>query len=354
MEKLVVSASRTRDVVCHAPGVLADILEGKIPCLLHRGAKPAAISLEQIHTLVLWTKTPFNILRNEKLRQVLKRFVHEYQGLVYLHLSVTGFGSTFVEYGIPGYEGLPEFLQQCFNEHIISPESVVIRYDPFCEIGIDGKIILSNMQTGLFEDIADKFSSIGTKSFITSRMDPIKYAFVTERMERKLGLKIYYPSYEKAVDFIRRLDDICSKKSLDFTVCCDLHCDCRYNFEIPCDKPYLHGLMNRRGCIDGRIFNRIKQERGQREYSASGVLHNDLTKGQRPECRCTWSRDIGYSAGIPKCFSRGSGCLYCYSQSVMSGELESEILAEINEIRRDSKAFFEKNSQYRKLLVNAV
>ena len=115
MEKLVVSASRTRDVVCHAPGVLADILEGKIPCLLHRGAKPAAISLEQIHTLVLWTKTLFNILRNARLRQVLKRFVNEYQGLVYLHLSVTGFGSTFVEYGIPGYECLPEFLQQCFD-----------------------------------------------------------------------------------------------------------------------------------------------------------------------------------------------------------------------------------------------
>jgi hypothetical protein len=336
-EKAVISASRTRDVVRTAPGVLADILEGNRDCLLRRGGSRTRISLNNIHTVVLWTKNPFNLLRNEKLYTTLNKFTNKYEGLIYLHLTVTGFGSTFIEYGIPDYRDIAEFLVECFNTKLLFPESICIRYDPFGEIGVAEDIILSNMQTSVFEDIVNKFSSIGIKSFITSRMDAVRYPFVQERID-DLGLQIYYPSDEDAIAFITQLDNICKSRQVEFKVCCD---------------PNIRELRHRRGCVDGRIFNQLKKKyHVANPYTCTTLLHNEVTGGQRGTCRCTYSQDIGYSKGISKCYSTGFGCIYCYSQHGINKDLARNIRSEIEGFEKRLDIVIKENIQYKQLIVN--
>lgn len=352
MGQIVISASRTKDLVRNAPEILADILDGKRECLLSRGSKRVKISMRNIHTLVLWTKTPFNIMQNKPLNETLTKYVREYKGLIYLHVTVTGFGGTFVEYGIPYYKEVKESLQEIIKSRLIHKHMITVRYDPFGEIEIMPKIILSNMQIELFEEIIDEFAKLGIKSIITSRMDLKTYPYVAYNI-KSLGLKIDYPSNGDAETFVAEMDESCRIRNIDFTVCCNPRCRCAYNFSIPCSETRLHHIMNRRGCIDSRIFNEMKMKRFPKNYELADLrLHNAVTKGQREGCRCTYSKDIGYSEGLKRCYSYGIGCIYCYAQQRLNKELFSKIAQQVSRFKQEVSKGLTQDNYYNKLIVN--
>ncbi|HUU53694.1 MAG TPA: hypothetical protein VMY87_02150, partial [Armatimonadota bacterium] len=75
--KQVISASRRTELLAHYPDDLA--------------ARLRKIGPRNVHTVVVWTKDPRNLLEHEALRAVLSEV-----GQVFLHWTITGLGGTFL------------------------------------------------------------------------------------------------------------------------------------------------------------------------------------------------------------------------------------------------------------------
>ena len=70
---LVISASRRTDLLGCFPGVMIERLREYPP--------------QDVHSVVVWTKNPQNMIMEGELRKVLR----EYR-LIYVHLTITGMG----------------------------------------------------------------------------------------------------------------------------------------------------------------------------------------------------------------------------------------------------------------------
>ena len=70
---VVISASRRTDLVGCYPDYLIEKLK--------------SYPLEKVHTIVIWTKNPCNMILHQALREVLSQYAQ-----VYVHLTITGLG----------------------------------------------------------------------------------------------------------------------------------------------------------------------------------------------------------------------------------------------------------------------
>ena len=153
MYNKVISVSRTKDVIQNSPNILSAILKGERECKLSFSAKKSLLKLDDIHTLVLWTKNPSNIINYKPLHDVLMDYVNNHNGLIALELTVTGWGGTFMEWNMPYYNDVYNTLKKIIQKKIIYPEAILLRYDPLLTIKLSNGIILSNMQPQLFKKI---------------------------------------------------------------------------------------------------------------------------------------------------------------------------------------------------------
>jgi len=80
--KLILSASRRTELLGHYPDLFAARLE--------------EIGPERVHSVVVWTKDPGNLLHHARLRAALAEV-----GQVFLHWTVTGLGGSFLEPSVP-------------------------------------------------------------------------------------------------------------------------------------------------------------------------------------------------------------------------------------------------------------
>ncbi|MCK4428229.1 MAG: DUF1848 family protein, partial [candidate division Zixibacteria bacterium] len=129
--KKVISASRRVDLVTFYPDYTVDRIR--------------QIGIENIHTLVIWTKNPKNILSHPGLKKCLEELDQ-----IYILLTVTGLGGTPLEPFAPKteevFDQLPEII-----DFIGSSQRLAIRYDPLIDVVYKGKIRLSNIDMNLFD-----------------------------------------------------------------------------------------------------------------------------------------------------------------------------------------------------------
>ncbi len=326
---LILSASRTKDMVRRTSRLLAALLLGEAPCRWGPYAPVGRVDPSRLHTVVLWTKDPRNIIKSPELRSTLITLKEKYQVQISLQVTATGLGGSFIEPGIPHWNEVVADLMQVFEAGIISPKAVVYRYDPFLEVSTASGRIFSNADIGIFTELSKAFVSLGIERVTTSRADACRYPKVVERMS-SLGLKWRFIEDEEAADFCAEMDFVCRGLGVDFSVCCE---------------PDVGYLRKRWGCIDGKWLNELK---GADHPETTETLHNRIGK-QRPLCRCTYSRDIGYSAGSAGCYSGGYGCLYCYSQ-VGAPPRREEILQEITAFDEDPTAYLKSKNLSLELL----
>ena len=78
----IISASRRTELVGHYPDHLLRRLRDLGP--------------DTIHTLVIWTKDPTNLLHHRPLREALSSV-----GQLFVHWTITGLGGTFLEPNVP-------------------------------------------------------------------------------------------------------------------------------------------------------------------------------------------------------------------------------------------------------------
>lgn len=255
----VISASRRIELVGCFPDQLVDLLGEKCPP-------------EKTHTLVIWTKDPRNLLYHPRLN----RKVLEYEQ-IYIHYTITGMGSSFIERKVPPKEEslkvIPKVIQLLGD-----PRRLRIRFDPIVHLRLPDGRFYTNL--GHFRGIAEVGAQLGVKDISISWME--HYPKVVRRL-RKAGIEPLKPNasqQQKEADYIYR---VATELGLTVHACC-----------VP-------GLPRSR-CIDGELLSKL-HPRGLK-------CSTKRAKAQRDLCGCTESWDIGWYNPCP------NGCLYCYANPV--------------------------------------
>ena len=227
---------------------------------------------QDVHTLVLWSKDFRPLLQDAGgVREASARYDQ-----VFCHLTITGLGDTALEPPIPPWREVVAQVAQLV-EFTGDPRRVSIRYDPIVHWVEDGEV-RSNLD--LAEPILREISEAG----ITA----VRFSFATlyGKVLRRKGWSWYQPTPEEKLDITRALMALAS--SLQLTL-------------YSCSQSALSpGGALPSSCIDGELLSALHP----------GLLRAPVGKdtGQRPECGCTPSIDIGsYRMRCP------NGCRYCYA-----------------------------------------
>jgi DNA repair photolyase len=146
----------------------------------------------------------------------------------------------------------------------------------------DSNTIKNNLSR--FEYIIEKISSLGLNEMIFS------FATMYSKVERRMKARGYLPidpDLNKKKEILERLKGICDKNNMVMKACC---------------QPELITIegIEQSYCIDS---NRIEKIIGESVLKAKDT-------GQRKNCGCNKSKDIGSYRGIFKC---GHNCSYCYA-----------------------------------------
>jgi hypothetical protein len=258
-EPVVLTVSRRTDLVRWYP-------EGLIKALAER--YPPA----RVHSIVLITKFPAAILSDE-LCGVLRGYDQ-----VVAQITITGWGGTEIEPRVPPADravaALPAVL-----DLVGGPARLRLRIDPLLRLA-DGRDNLEAVHRVLAAGAA-----LGIKDFITSVVTP--YPKVTRRL-RQRGLDLDTWSAEERAQALKRLSETAAALGVSLAGCC-----------VP--------ELPRAACIDGR--------RLQETHPQGLPCRLDHPAGQREQCGCTHTVDLGWYGSHP-C---GSGCLYCYANPRLAG-----------------------------------
>ncbi len=249
----VISASRRTDMVAN-PDAFVQTLK-KAPADL-------------VHTLVIWTKNPHNLLNHKQLQNQLFHYDQ-----LFLHLTITGLGGTRIEPNVPPpfevLDKLDELVHLCG-----SPRRIRLRFDPI----IHGKEFNSKLVENLsfFEKLAPIAAHNGITDISISWVHI--YPKVAKRLQRH-GLSPLALSDKSRQQETEWLQNIAQKFKLRLFGCC-----------VP-------GWPTSR-CINGNLLNEL--------HPLGYKCSTRKAKGQRKLCGCTESYDIGWY------HSCVHGCMYCY------------------------------------------
>jgi len=268
--KQVISASRRTDMPAWYPEVLKDCIRRRYAESANPySGKKSRIDLDpgRVHTIVLWSKNfaPFlgmqDVFRDYRLYFLFT--INDMPGL---------------EPAVPPLEDRLDQLRELALRY--GAERIGWRFDPVV-FDADGPVSAA----ASYAEIAAEAAKAGVKRSIFSFLD--MYGKVRARNER-FGLRIVDPPDDVRLSYARDLARTAARYGLILESCSE-------------KLAPVEGIK-KSSCIDGRLLARLAGE--------PVSLARDT--GQRPECNCTASRDIGSYRDMP-C---PHGCLYCYANPV--------------------------------------
>jgi len=255
----VLSASRRTDMVSCYPEFLIEKLRDYPP--------------EQVHSLVIWTKNPKNLIAPGLLRETLERYSQ-----LYVHLTITGLGGTVLEPNIPPWKTVQQMVPALIAL-VKGPERTTWRFDPIVRCMAHGSHI-SNID--MFDALAQSMAAAGVSTCRTSWVEP--YPKVLRRLDKK-GVRLASYTAQEQAEHVHLLEQTAAGLGMSLHYCSVEGCE-------------------RSSCIDGALLNRLHPD--------GKICSTKRAKGQRKLCGCTESKDIGwYSQKCP------NGCLYCYAEPLV-------------------------------------
>ena len=252
----IISASRRTELVAHYPDYLARRLREVGP--------------ESVHTVVLWTKDPTNLLRHAGLREALSGV-----GQVFLHWTITGLGGTLLEPNVPPAERQLLLLDDVVS-YLGDARRLRWRFDPLVSARL-GEQRASNVDLTLFDSIAGPMARAGVPVVHTSFVT--MYRKVVTRLARE-GIEFEEQDEAARRKFLGRMGEIAAAKGMALLTCCE------------------PGFARQR-CIDGELLQEL--------HPGRLPCRTDRARGQRELCGCTHSLDLGRYLPCP------NRCLYCYA-----------------------------------------
>lgn len=252
---LVLSASRRTDLAGCFPNVLEERLREYPP--------------EVVHSLVIWTKNPRNLVMEGELKEALKKYRQ-----IYLHLTITGMGGGEFEPLIPPWKETVGMIGPLV-ELVKDPGRISWRFDPILEVEGGGRTY-SNFPC--FPRLCTAIAPWGIKTCRVSWVSA--YQKVVRRLAGR-GWSLVSADRERRKKQVEGLKTVARTHGMEVFFCS------------------MEGLPVSR-CIDGELLSRIHPD---------GVsCSREKARGQRPLCGCTHSLDIGWYS--LKCSHE---CMYCYA-----------------------------------------
>jgi hypothetical protein len=277
--KQVISASRRTDLPLYFPRWVAEaIREGQVEVRQPYTGATRLVSLrpEDVHTVVLWSKD-FSRLLNDvgALRQALTRYEQ-----LFCHLTITGLGGSALEPGIRPWEQVMEQLPELM-EFAGQTQRVTVRFDPILHWREDG-VVKSNFS--LAGPILDRCAHHGVRTV------RISFATLYGKVLRRKGWDWHDPPQAERVRMGKELASTARALGLTLYSCSD--------------RSLLEAGVMPSKCIDGELLGELHPLRLPAQTAKD--------KGQRPDCGCTPSVDIGsYTMRCP------NGCRYCYANPII-------------------------------------
>jgi hypothetical protein len=254
--KKVISASRRIDMVGNAPDQFVEILHQKCP--------PGSV-----HTLVIWTKNAENLFEYKPLFEAVQRYDQ-----LFFHYTVTGMGGTILEPRVPRPDRGMSFLPKLV-ELVGDPRRIRFRFDPIVNLIMPDGSAYCNLSW--FEKLAPQVKALGIQDISISWMS--EYRKVLSRLKRSgiTPMRVTPQLWQRQYTMIM---ETATKYNLIMHGCC-----------VP--------GMPRSKCIDGNLLAEL--------HPNKEPCSKRKAKGQRAECGCTESWDIGW---YHHCYH---GCRYCYA-----------------------------------------
>src|SRR3989304_7638265 len=148
---IVLSASRRTDLVACYPDEFLNRLKDFSP--------------ENVHSIVIWTKNPLNLILLNDLRNTLLKYDQ-----FYLHVTITGMGGTIFEPKIPEWREVVKTLPELI-EMVKGSKRVSWRFDPIVFFQKDGE---EYTNYPLFYEIIPYIAECGITTCRTSFVSPYK------------------------------------------------------------------------------------------------------------------------------------------------------------------------------------
>ena len=265
---MIISASRRTDIPAfYTPWLFNRLRAGEVLVrnpYHRRQISRIRLDPEVVECVVLWSKNPAPLLPHLDTIQSL--------GFpLLLHFTITG-----CEPGLePGLPGIDERVATFGTiSRILGPERVLWRFDP---------ILLTRSQGA--EVVVERFAALARQLQGCTRQCSISFVSLYAKCRRQLAGIDLHPSDEAMqVSLARRLDALARHHGIRLVACCDTL------LTKTCGIAPAH-------CIDAAQIGAL-----------IGVpLRSRKDSGQRPECGCTLSVDIG---AYDSCTH---GCRYCYA-----------------------------------------
>lgn len=252
---LVLSASRRTDLVACYPEIMVKCLQEFPP--------------SRVHSLVIWTKNPQNMIKEGPLRNILESYKQ-----LYVHLTITGMGGSEFEPLIPPWQEVAKMVEPLI-QLVGNPQRISWRFDPILHGERNGR---SYSNFHFFPEIAKALAPFGIMSCRVSWVSP--YKKVSARLAKK-GWHLIQLSLKEQKEQAYQMAKEAQNYGMRIYFCAMAG--------FPVSK-----------CIDGSLLKELHPQ----QFDCS----LEKAKGQRKLCGCTESFDIGWYS-----LQCRHGCLYCYA-----------------------------------------
>ncbi len=271
---VIVSASRATDIPAFQGDWLAERLkEGFCHWRNPFNNAVSKVSFEKTRFFVFWTKNPAPFIKH------LKLFDERRLGYCF-QFTLNNYDPEGLEPCVPPLKERIETFARLSD--MLGPERVIWRFDP---------IILSDKLRP--SEAVERIGAIGgklkglTKRLVISFADIERY----KAAKRRLGSAWSEPSEDEIHEIASKLSELNKSLGLEISTCAE-------SVELE-----LYGIAHSR-CIDGGLISRLAPDAAELQSHLRGAGKD---KGQRKDCLCVKSKDIG-SYGTCR-----HGCLYCYA-----------------------------------------
>lgn len=292
----IISASRSTDIPAfYADWFLNRLRQGYAKWVNPFNQRPQFISFKNTRVIVFWSKNPRQMI--QYLDELDERGLS-----YYFHFTLNDYENEKLEPGVaPIAERIETF--QALSEKI-GRDSVIWRFDPL--------ILTTEMNVG---DLLKKIERIGkqiapyTSKLVFSFADIREYRKVQSSMSRN-GIKHEEFTKDLMISAAKEISTLCKGWNIKASTCAE-----------PLEL-YQFGIEHNK-CIDEELILKITHRSEQLcslfgfEVAVQGDLFNSSYKvpknlkdmGQRAECGCVFSKDIGQYNTCPHL------CVYCYANT---------------------------------------
>jgi Domain of unknown function (DUF1848) len=291
----VISASRSTDIPAfYADWFMGRLEAGYVKWVNPFNHRPLYVSFENTRAIVFWSKNPEPILKHlNKLKEKKISF--------YFQFTVNDYENEGLEPNVPALNKRLETFKRLADH--VGKERVIWRYDP---------LVLTRTLNVL--GLIEKVKRIGevihpyTEKLVFSFADISKYAKV-ERNLKSLGIDYVEFDTELMKQTAGGIAALAKEWGIKV-------CSCAEKIDLS-----MFGIMHNK-CIDDELLLRISNNDSElaKLFGYSGVNQHELfsdeknssrlkDKGQRAECGCVRSKDIGQYNTCSHL------CVYCYANS---------------------------------------